>query len=80
MAPTAARSGAEEHAEDGAVVPALSRLGSGLPQHQLAAGGTPQPRAPGQWLWASPAFSCRLTSNFRVSADASVVATETINE
>ena len=44
------------------------------------AGGTPQPRAPGQWLWASPAFSCRLTSNFRVSADASVVATETINE
>ena len=32
------------------------------------------------WLWASPAFSCCLTSNFRVSADANVVATETINE
>lgn len=47
-APTVARSAAEEHAEDRAVVPALSRLGSGLPRHQLAPGGTPQSRAPGQ--------------------------------
>lgn len=62
------------------MVPALSCLGSGLPQDQLTARGTPQPRPPASGsglLLLSAAISLQTSESLLMLA---LVATETINE